>query len=161
MFAFICSVGDLLSIKKHQQLCEAFEEKFPRLFNFEKCGLLFIDADDKSLYKIAPAVEEIDENPMDEGDDDPEKTGIFDARLAKKPLFMRLPKDRGITGLAISRKIIMSVHNGEYCTSYAPEVDNVVGLPAIHNCLFGPCYDSEGNLRGVIQLINKPDAISE
>ncbi len=42
-----------MGIKKHQKLCDSFESKFPKLFNFEKCGLLFIDAHDQSLYKIA------------------------------------------------------------------------------------------------------------
>ena len=68
---------------------------------------------------------------------------------------MRLPKDRGITGLSIVRRQVLCVPNGEYSLNYAPEVDNIVGLPTIENCLIGPCVDSEGKLRGVIQLINK------
>lgn len=47
------------------------------------------------------------------------------------------------------------VPNGELHLQYAPEVDNIVGTRCLENCLFGPCYDTEGQLRGVIQLINK------
>ena len=45
--------------------------------------------------------------------------------------------------------------NGEYDVSYAPEVDNSVGVPVVNNCLIGPCFDSEGKMRGIVQLINK------
>lgn len=38
--------------KQHAKLCHSFEDKFPKLFGFESCGLLFIDASDSSLYKI-------------------------------------------------------------------------------------------------------------
>lgn len=48
--------------------------------------------------------------------------------------------------------------NGEYHQQYSPEVDNIVGSQCIENCLVGPCYDQEGKLRGVIQLINKKGA---
>ena len=38
-----------------------------------------------------------------------------------------------------------------------PEVDNAAGVPAIRNMMIGPCFDTEGKLRGLIQLINKND----
>ena len=41
------------------------------------------------------------------------------------------------------------------CKELAPEVDNTVRSPKIENCLIGPCIDTEGQLRGVVQLINK------
>lgn len=39
--------------RHHVKMCIAFEEKFPALFNFESCGLLFCDSVDGSLFKIA------------------------------------------------------------------------------------------------------------
>ena len=38
--------------KQHDKLCEVFEEKFPKLFAFEQCSLLFIDRADGSLFKF-------------------------------------------------------------------------------------------------------------
>ena len=96
--------------KQHATLCECFEERFPQLFGFESCGLLFIDASDSSLYKITPTVmrDSID------ADENPETTGTSTNPRASKPIIVRLPKDRGITGLAISTKAVQLVPNGEY-----------------------------------------------
>lgn len=44
--------------KQHATLCESFERKFPALFNFEKCALLFIDAANGSLFKFHSADQE-------------------------------------------------------------------------------------------------------
>ena len=38
--------------KQHSTLCETFELKFPKLFHFEHCALLFIDPCDRSLFKF-------------------------------------------------------------------------------------------------------------
>ena len=74
-----------------------------------------------------------------------------------KPIIVRLPKDRGITGIAIAAKKVQVVHNGDYNVSYAAEVDNSIGLAVVKNCLIGPCFDTQGQLRGLIQLVNKLD----
>ena len=90
--------------KQHHSLCESFEERFPALFGFEMCGLLFIDAADSSLFKIAatPVVHEtIDEhhNPEETGQEHVVKTRW-------KPIIVRLPTDLVSTGLAISTKTV-------------------------------------------------------
>ena len=146
--------GQFMGKKKHQALCESFEERFPPLFNFESCGLLFVDPEDGCLYKIqASGVGE--SGSGDDGDkDDPERTGNED-RFARKPVIVRLPKDRGVTGLAISTRSVQLVPDGEFHIHYAPEVDNSVGARTVACCLIGPCFDSTGQLRGVIQLVNK------
>ena len=38
--------------KQHATLCDIFEQKFPQLFEFEECALLFIDPGDGSLFKF-------------------------------------------------------------------------------------------------------------
>ena len=139
--------------KKHQALCESFEARFPALFNFESCGLLFVDPQDGCLYKIQASH---GAEAGDDGDqDDPERTGNEERGMARKPVIVRLPKDRGVTGLAISSRSVQAVPDGEFHIHYAPEVDNSVGARAVASCLIGPCFDSTGKLRGVIQLINK------
>ena len=93
--------------KQHALLCQSFEERFPQLFGFESCGLLFIDAQDSSLYKIT-ANQTVRESSVDEqgadNSENPENTGTQPSQeynRALKPNIVRLPKDRGITGLAI------------------------------------------------------------
>lgn len=57
---------------------------------------------------------------------------------------MKLPRDRGITGLAIKDKKVQLIANGELHPQYAPEVDNSVGTRVVENCLIGPLYDGCG-----------------
>ena len=150
-------VSEFMGKKQHATLCQSFEERFPQLFGFESCGLLFIDAQDSSLYKIT-ATQRVRDSIDEDNSENPENTGIVNAATASpsflsrshKPIIVRLPKDRGITGLAISTKAVQLVPNGEYHVQYAPEVDNVVGTRSMDNCLVGPCFDSQGVLRGVI-----------
>ena len=72
-----------------------------------------------------------------------------------KPLKVSLPKDRGLTGTAIVSKEVIVVPLGDNQQGFLPEVDNVAGVAAIHNMMLGPCYDTSGRMRGLIQLINK------
>jgi len=57
---------------------------------------------------------------------------------------VKLPRDRGITGLAIKDKKVQLIANGELHPQYAPEVDNSVGTRVVENCLIGPLYDGCG-----------------
>ena len=71
------------------------------------------------------------------------------------PMKVRLPRDRGITGHAISRKEVLVVKDGEQEKEYLAEVDNAAGVAVIRNMMIGPCFDTSGTLRGLIQLVNK------
>ena len=44
---------------------------------------------------------------------------------------------------------------GDSSLTYLPEVDNAASVAGIKNMVIGPCFDTEGKLRGIIQLINK------
>ena len=70
-------------------------------------------------------------------------------------VILRLPKDRGLTGHALRTGKVQMIQDGEYNQGFAVEIDNSVGSPHIANCMIGPCYDNDGQLRGVVQLINK------
>ena len=41
--------------RQHIDLSIAFENHFPKLFNFERCGILFVCAKTGNLQKIQPA----------------------------------------------------------------------------------------------------------
>lgn len=106
--------------KEHVTLCTIFEDKFPKLFGFKHCGLLFIDSGDNCMYKISEPVVDTDDLPahqkQEPNDDTPERTGDETAQQPRrrKPLMIRLPKDRGITGIAIQTRQVMNVPTGEY-----------------------------------------------
>ena len=132
--------------KQHATLCDTFERKFPKLFNFECCALLFIDAGDGSLFKFHGAEHMRDTTTPDQTQ--PEHTddhieSVMEPRKLK-PIIVRLPRDRGITGIAIQTKQVQVVHNGDYNINYAAEVDNAIGLAVVKNCLIGPCFDTTG-----------------
>ena len=55
---------------------------------------------------------------------------------------VRLPRDRGLTGLTIKNEEILVAADGEYNIQYAPEIDNCIGCQIVKNCMMGPCYDS-------------------
>ena len=157
-----------MSEKEHAGLCYRFESKFPKLFHFESCGLLFIDCSDQSLYKIYDQEKRVEtpdlpETPPEQEDpDNPERTAVKPPKTSasylgrdKRPVIYKMPRDRGITGISIKTGKVQIVTDGERNLNYAPEIDNSVGNPCVKNCLIGPCIDTSGQLRGVIQLLNK------
>ena len=95
-YIILKTFSEFMGKKEHAALSSSFEDKFPDLFGFEKCGLLMIDAENSGLYKITPA-DVIKESP-DENAQNPERT-INKPQV--KPFFVRYPKDRGLTSHAI------------------------------------------------------------
>jgi len=57
----------------------------------------------------------------------PERTDKV-ATKKPKPVLMRLPKDRGITGLSIETRKCQKSDEGQYGNKFAPEVDNCTGI---------------------------------
>lgn len=152
--AFYVSVSEFMGKKDHASLTRTFEDKFPELFGFEYCGLLMIDREDGGLFKISCPIES-PESADEDGGANPEQT----TSSAHKPIIVRLPRDRGLTGLTIKTEEILVAADGEYNIQYAPEIDNCIGCQIVKNCMMGPCYDSQGKLRGLIHLLNKKNGI--
>lgn len=151
--------------KQHATLCDTFERKFPKLFNFQNCALLFVDAADGSLFKFHSAEHMRDSKTHDKRTSkglkqksDEYKESVMEPQKLK-PIIVKLPKDRGITGIAIQTKEVQVVQNGDHNHLFAAEIDNSIGIAVVSNCLIGPCFDSTGQLRGVIQLVNKLDTL--
>lgn len=138
------TVSEFMRKKQHVSLSNSFETNFPDLFNFESAQLLFLDKNDGCLFKIT------DPLAGDSCHDDsaPERTEPVTKK--PKPVMMRLPKDRGITGLSIETRKCQKSDEGQYGSKFAPEVDNCTGIQVVNNCMIGPCFDSEGSLQGII-----------
>ncbi len=45
--------------------------------------------------------------------------------------------------------------SGEKEKYFSSEIDNLFNLPRIENMIFGPISDNQGNIKGVVQLVNK------
>ena len=67
-----------------------------------------------------------------------------------KPIIVRLPKDRGITGISIADQAVQVVPDGDYNVKFAGEVDNSIGIAVVKNYMVGPCFDTDGGFRGAI-----------
>jgi len=113
--------------KKHFSLATEFEDRFPKLFNFKSCALLFVDSANGQMYRYH--ARRTDKNVTPGPDDD------------RQPIKVCLPRDRGITGLAIRNKDVMVVPDGDGTVNYLPEVDNAASVPGIRNMIMGPCFD--------------------
>jgi hypothetical protein len=71
---------------------------------------------------------------------------------------MHFPPRMGLTGIAIAAGKPHASTEGEDDPKYSFEVDNHLQLLDFDSFLAVPLIDSEGNLKGVIQMINKIDA---
>ena len=128
--------------KQHVPLCLTFEDKFPKLFNFEKCTLLFIDGADGSLFKFHSTESTPSRSQNNTPDLDADDSQQNDNVRKPKPLIVRLPRDRGITGISLTENRVVVVDNGDHNINYLGEVDNTVSLAIVKNCMFGPCVDT-------------------
>ena len=68
---------------------------------------------------------------------------------------VKFPRNIGITGEAIQKRKVIVVQKGERVQNYASEIDNVEGVSSVESFMVGPVFDNNGNLRGVIQFVNK------
>mmetsp|Transcript_43886 Transcript_43886/g.58187 ORF Transcript_43886/g.58187 Transcript_43886/m.58187 type:complete len:166 (-) Transcript_43886:666-1163(-) len=110
-YIILKTFSEFMGKKDHSCLSKSFEEKFPDLFGFETCGLLMIDNEDGGLFKISQPIIHPDSDVED--NTNPERTGRR-RDFAVKPIIVRLPKDRGLTGLTIKEEGIVVAADGEY-----------------------------------------------
>jgi hypothetical protein len=61
----------------------------------------------------------------------------------------------GLSGKASLKKKIIVNHIGDKDPNFSSEIDNFLGLYKVDNMLIAPFLDKTGEVRGVIQLINK------
>lgn len=75
---------------------------------------------------------------------------------------VKYPNHLGYTGYWIkTRKSILyidpkrrDIHDEEHDVEFEPEIDNFVGETDVASALYSPIIDHEGNVQGVIQLVN-------
>lgn len=133
----------LLSERNHAMLFYHIMRMFPRLFSFKDSGVLFSDIKSKHLYFIHS--------------DDYERTAID----LNEDNIVRYPNNIGLTGLAVDSKEIVVTREGAKDRNFSPEVDNFVNLNKISNMMIGAMVDKNGEVKGVLQLMNKNSADGE
>jgi hypothetical protein len=64
----------------------------------------------------------------------------------------------GLTGACINRRKVLAVNLGERDSRFSNTLDNYINILRVNNMLVGPAFDSQGNLRAVVQLLNKKNS---
>ncbi len=73
----------------------------------------------------------------------------------KEENLIRLHSRGGLTWHAIENRKVLSAPLGERDIRYSTNTDNIVNVVRVNNILIGPFYDTTGQLRGVVHLVNK------
>ncbi len=76
------------------------------------------------------------------------------SRIAAGEKEIRFPADRGIAGAAITSRSIINIPDAYADERFHPEIDKKTGFRT-RNILAVPLADHEGNLVGVLQILNK------
>jgi hypothetical protein len=73
----------------------------------------------------------------------------------KEENLIRIQSKGGLTSLALTTKKVVISTQGERDSRFSINIDNLVNVFKVVNMLVGPALDSKGEVRAVIQLINK------
>ena len=73
----------------------------------------------------------------------------------KEENLIRIQSKGGLTSLALTSKKVVVSSQGERDSRFSINIDNLVNVFKVVNMLVGPALDSKGDVRAVIQLINK------
>ena len=73
----------------------------------------------------------------------------------KEENLIRIQSKGGLTSLALTTKKLVISTQGERDSRFSINIDNLVNVFKVVNILVGPALDSKGEVRAVIQLINK------
>lgn len=71
------------------------------------------------------------------------------------PKLLKLPSDVGLTQNVLLTKEISICEKVNSSPIYNASVDNSLRLSLIQDVIIGPAIDSDGNIRGVVQLFSK------
>ena len=118
-----------MKAKRHEDLYHDLAEHLPKLFNYEKAGILFIDHVTGFLYNI---------NEADGNDSKTEET------------ISRYPINMGLTGISLAEREPLITLEGEDDPRFSFEVDNILRLLDVENILIVPLIDSHDRLQGAI-----------
>jgi transcriptional regulator with GAF, ATPase, and Fis domain len=127
-----------MKAKRHEDLYQDLTDYLPKLFNFEKAGIMFMDHTTGFLYSI---------NENEDGADP-----------SKHEEISRYPINMGLTGICLAEREPLITLEGEDDPRFSFEVDNILRLLDVESLLIVPLIDSQNRLQGAIQMINKLDA---
>lgn len=113
---------------------------FPSLFRFEACMLLFVNSKEKELFKVQYH----------------EMTDQERKQTAKEfDNVVTFPLNLGCTGQAITTQKSVFFNPPEKSKKYESDIDNCIGVATVDSLLVSPIFSPDGELQGVIQLLNR------
>jgi hypothetical protein len=126
----------------------------PEVFCADNCGLFFI-SDDPSIMYTAENISK-------------DNQGInYFSGVVKYPIGI------GFTGKSITEKRPLvyfkqdDIESTDFCIStispkeFISEIDNCVSQSNVHNGIFGPLIDGDGQIQGAIQILNMKSPLKE
>ena len=116
-------------------MCQWIMDKFPALFGFQSCGLLFVDPETSQLFRFEDSLDQT--------------------------IVITFPQNVGCTGDAIKQRKIIYFDDIKQQPRFENVIDNSQGKYLVQSLLIAPIYDSDGKLKGVVQLVNKEGKIME
>ncbi len=135
-YQFLDTFKTLLSERNHSLLYFNMTMIFPMLFQFQQVGVLLRDETRNDLYALHI--------------EDPDNPRISEEHIIRFPMTM------GLTGRALDKRHIIVSQIGEKDTQrYSAEIDNFMNCAHVKNIMIGPIFDAKGEVRGVLQFINK------
>lgn len=143
--------------RKHVPLDKCLREIFPKLFQFQVCGVMFYSKKEDSLYKIIHLSDDDLNAPLNSFKDKQSDGSIVRVVVKDYESLVFYPKNIGCTGNAIAKKKVVYFNKSQRDLFFSGEIDNSVGVQYVDSLMIGAMYDTDGQLRGVIQLINKLD----
>jgi phosphoserine phosphatase len=129
-------IDDLTAILEVARRLGADTELDPLLRQIIDSSLKILDAERASLFLYEPATKEL----------------VGKITIGEPDL--RVPADRGIVGESASTRRIINVADAYGDSRFNPEVDRRTGFRT-RNILAAPLMDHEGELVGVVQMLNK------
>ena len=130
---------DTITERNHGILFMKLSEQLPMLFGYQHCGVLFVDNKDGMLYSMSVETT-FDNSP-------------YVASVVK------YPSNLGLTGIAHSKgpgTVVRSDLGGKDYR-FLNDIDNLAGVPQVRNLLVGVIGSKDGEVTGVIHLLNKED----
>ncbi|MEC9395974.1 MAG: GAF domain-containing protein, partial [Myxococcota bacterium] len=130
--ALLLALGELISQEiSATQLLERLVDVIARAMNADRGTIYLLDRERHELVSVAAHLPELEE--------------------------LRVPLHQGVAGYVARTGRMVNTPHSDSDVRFYPGVDAETGYTT-RSMLAGPLYDSEGELLGVVQVLNKQDA---
>ena len=107
----------MLQTRSHLELTATLKRKFPALFEFEECGVMFLDEKSQELFSFT-----------------------LDETLSKVNNIVRYTTNSGMSGQSIRTNKVLHFQEGRAPANYSNEVDNINKIAKVESLLVCPVF---------------------